>query len=418
MPSVCFYFQVHQPYRLRPYRYHDVGHNHDYFDDDKNAAILRKVANKCYIPTNKLLLELIRQYEGKFRVSFSITGTAVEQMEQYCPEALLLFQELAKTGCVEFLAETYYHSLSAVLDEAEFKEQVRLHTEMVQKYFGQKPRVFRDTELIYEDRIGRLAGDLGFDAIVAEGVDDVLGWRSPNFIYQVPGSHTKLLLKNYKLSDDVAFRFSSQAWNEFPLTTEKFAGWVHNISGNGENVGMFIDYETFGEHQWESTGIFDFLKHLPRAILAHPDWSFKTPSEVVDSYRPVAELPFHRLTSWADVDRDLTAWRGNKMQNSSLHQIYDKKTLFGGEPYSNVINPAKLEAWRKLQTSDHFYYMCTKWFADGDVHAYFSPYESPYDAFINYMNVMRDFREHFPRYQVIEGRKGERGQELQTVGNG
>lgn len=392
MPSVTFYFQVHQPYRLKHYTYQNVGHDHVYFDDEKNGAILKKVAGKCYIPMNRLLLDLIKEYQGDFKVSFSITGTAIEQMADYSPEALDTFKALADTGCVEFIGETYYHSLSAVFNPEEFREQVRLHTQLMQKMFGCTPSVFRNTELIYEDRIGRLAGELGFKGIIAEGVDDVLGWRSPNFIYKVPETETRLLLKNYRLSDDVAFRFSSREWDGWPLTAEKFASWVHRISGNGEMVGLFVDYETFGEHQWESTGIFEFMRHLPRFILAHPDWNFATPSEAIERYNPVADLHFHRLTSWADVDRDLTAWRGNRMQESALRQIYDHERLFDGSPYGSNVDPKRLENWRKLQTSDHFYYMCTKWFADGDVHAYFSPYESPYDAFIAYMNVLRDFR--------------------------
>ncbi|MBN8550329.1 MAG: glycoside hydrolase family 57 protein [Deltaproteobacteria bacterium] len=389
MPSVCFYFQVHQPYRLRRYSFFDIGANHSYFDSDKNGMILQKVAQKCYLPTNRLMLKLIKQYAGAFKIAYSVTGVAIEQMKEHSPETLDSFVELAETGCVEFLGETYYHSLSSLYDETEFREQVAEHGRLMKEHFGQSPQVFRNTELIYSDEIGRLVSGLGYKAIIAEGADDILQWRSPNFVYNVPGQKTKLLLKNYRLSDDIAFRFSNRGWECFPLTADKFAGWVHNVSGGGDTVNLFMDYETFGEHQWASTGIFEFMERLPEFILRHPDWGFATPSEVAERYPSRAELSYHRITSWADVDRDLTAWRGNRMQNSTLQQIYD---LGAGLRYHG--NTEALAIWRKLLTSDHFYYMCTKWFADGDVHAYFSPYESPYEAFINYVNVLKDFREN------------------------
>lgn len=390
MPSVCFYFQVHQPFRLRHFSYFDSGNSTDYFDDHNNAAIMRKVASKSYLPTNNLLLALIKRYQGAFKIAFSISGVCIEQMKLYSPETLESFQRLVDTGCVELLQETTHHSLSAVYDHKEFVEQVKAHKKLIKETFGQEPTTFRNTELIYNDRIGQMVAEMGFKAIVAEGADDIIQWRSPNYVYTVPETSMKLLCKNYALSDDIAFRFSNKAWEEWPLTTEKFANWVHSVSGAGETVNLFMDYETFGEHQWESTGIFDFLWHLPEAIFRHSDWDFKTPSEVCESYEARAPLHYHRLTSWADVDRDLTAWNGNRIQDSALAEIYelsDKITDSGDEEI--------IEMWRKLQTSDHFYYMCTKWSADGDVHAYFSPYDSPYDAFINYMNVVRDFKKYF-----------------------
>lgn len=399
MPSVCFYFQVHQPFRLKRYSIFQVKNDHIYFDDERNKAVMRKVAEKCYLPANATMRELIERYQGRFRISYAITGTAVEQMKLYSPEALDSFIGLASTGAVEFVNETYYHSLAAVYSPDEFAEQVHRHRALVQELFGQTPRVFRNTELIYSDEVGALISALGFDAIIAEGADDILGWRTPNFIYQVPtaltgGREVKLLLKNYRLSDDIAFRFSNRGWPEWPLTTEKFANWVHQVSGGGDVVNLFMDYETFGEHQWADTGIFEFMRHLPERILAHPDWNFATPSQVIDWYPARAELPFHRLTSWADLERDLTAWRGNRMQHSALSQAYEMGARLK-EKYGANLDPLVLDTWRKLLTSDHYYYMCTKWFADGDVHAYFSPYESPYEAFINFMNVMRDFRERW-----------------------
>ncbi len=348
---------------------------------------MRKVAKKCYLPANKKLLELIHRHDGGFRVAYSITGLAIEQMVLSTPEVLESFLELAETGCVEFLGETYYHSLAALHNTPEFKAQVKLHSNLMEKTFGVVPRIFRNTELVYSDTIGKLAAEMGFEGVIAEGVDEVLEDRSPNFVYEVPEAGIPLLLKNYRLSDDIAFRFSNQGWKEWPLTADKFASWIHQVSGNGDTVNLFLDYETFGEHQWESTGIFDFLEHLPRFVMNNEEWDFKTPSEVIDSYQPREELSFPKLTSWADIERDLTAWQGNSMQNRALREIYDLE-----EKVKEIGDLESIATWRRLLTSDHFYYMCTKWFADGDVHAYFSPFESPYDAFVNFMNVVKDFR--------------------------
>jgi len=356
-----------------------------YFDDYKNASICRKVANKCYLPANRVLLDLVRRFQGRFKISYSITGTLLEQIQLYCPEVMSTFDALAETGCVEFLAETYYHSLSFLYSRDEFIEQVDKHSETIEKLFGQKPRVFRNTELIYNNDLAALIESLGrFDAIITEGADHILGYRSPNYVYQPKGcSKLKLLLKNYSLSDDIAFRFSNRAWSEWPLTADKFAQWVNRVNGNGYVVNLFMDYETFGEHQWEDTGIFDFMRHLPEEVLKHPDNNFKTPSEVVASYEPVGTIDVPHLISWADTERDLSAWLGNAMQSSAIHELYrlEKKIKKGGD--EKIVTD-----WRKLQTSDHFYYMCTKYFSDGDVHKYFNPYDSPYDSYINFMNVL------------------------------
>ena len=349
---------------------------------------MQKVARKCYLPTNEAILKLIERHEGRFRVAYSMTGVALEQMQTYAPEAVESFQKLVATGAVELLSETYYHSLAALYDVAEFREQLAMHTRLMQSLFGVTPSVFRNTELIYDDRIGREVAALGYKGILAEGADDVLDWRSPNYVYQSADGEIPLLLKNYRLSDDIAFRFSNSGWSAFPLTSDKFARWLHQVQGNGDTVNLFMDYETFGEHQWLETGIFQFLDHLPSAVLANADFNFKTPSEVIASYPATAPLSFPRTVSWADVERDLSAWRGNDMQNRALDRI-----LALGERIKRRNNPTLLALWRKLTSSDHFYYMCTKWFADGDVHAYFSPYESPYEAFINYMNVLSDLEE-------------------------
>ncbi|MDD5458347.1 MAG: glycoside hydrolase family 57 protein [Phycisphaerae bacterium] len=387
MASVCFYFQVHQPHRLRHYTVFD---NHsDYFDDTKNAAICRKVSDKCYLSANRLILKLINRYGGKFKVSYSITGTVLEQFEQYCPEVLSTFEALAQTGCVEFIGETYYHSLSFLYSQDEFAQQVQKHTEAIEYYFSHTPRVFRNTELIYNNDLARYIEKMGrFDAIITEGADHVLGYRSPNFVYQPAGcERLKLLLKNYSLSDDIAFRFSNKGWKEWPLTAEKFSSWVNAVNGNGNIVNLFMDYETLGEHQWADTGIFDFLEHLPEMILRHPDNDFKTPSEVVKSYEPVGWVDVPHLISWADMERDLSAWLGNAMQSNALHEVYRIEEMVKRSGDMNIVKD-----WRKLLTSDHFYYMCTKYFSDGDVHKYFNPYDSPYESYINFMNVLDHLR--------------------------
>ncbi len=383
MPSVCFYFQVHQPMRLRHYTVFDQ--NDYYFDDYKNASICRKVANKCYLPANRLILDLINRFDGRFKVAYSITGVLLEQLLTFSPEVMSTFDALAETGCVEFLAETYYHSLSFLYSRNEFVEQVNKHTETINSYFGQKPRIFRNTELIYNNELATLIESTGnFDAIITEGADHILGYRSPNFVYKPKDcKHLKLLLKNYALSDDIAFRFSNRDWTQWPLTADKFAQWISDVNGNGNVVNLFMDYETFGEHQWEDTGIFDFMRHLPETVLRHPDNNFKTPSEVVDSYQPVGIVDVPHVISWADIERDLSAWVGNAMQSNAIHELYrlEKKI-------KQTANEKIISDWRKLQVSDHFYYMCTKYFADGDVHKYFNPYNSPYDSYINFMNVL------------------------------
>ncbi|MBU4342015.1 MAG: glycoside hydrolase family 57 protein [Candidatus Altiarchaeota archaeon] len=386
MVAVCFYFQVHQPYRLRKYPVFDIGANSDYFNHEKNREIMLKVADKCYLPANRVILDLINEMGEEFRVSYSITGVALEQFREYCPEVLESFQRLVDTGQVELLDETYYHSLSFLYSEREFIEQVKMHRKAMKELFGYKPRVFRNTELIYNNRLASLAEEIGYKGILAEGADHILGWRSPNFLYKpVTAKRIRLLLKNYRLSDDIAFRFSERSWEGWPLTAEKFANWISKINGNGNCVNLFMDYETFGEHQWESTGIFDFLRRLPAEILKHPDNEFMTPSEVVREFKPVAELDVHNVVSWADVERDLSAWLGNPMQMSAIECLYrleDSVKESGDEKL--------LEDWRRLQTADHFYYMCTKWFNDGDVHKYFNVYERPHDSFIAFMNVLND----------------------------
>ncbi len=386
MASVVFYFQVHQPFRLRRYSIFDSDLN--YFDDAKNQQVLTKVAQKCYLPANRALLELIRQHEGKFRVSFSLTGTVIEQFRRFCPEALDSFLELAETGCVEFIAETYYHSLAFLYSRQEFIEQTQMHARLVKDLFGQEPRVFRNTELTYNNDVAAVVEDMGFEAVLTEGADFVLGYRSPAFVYTPPNTQTlRLMMKNYRLSDDVAFRFGNRGWAEWPLSAEKFAGWVNQINGNGYLCNLFMDYETFGEHQWEDTGIFQFLRTLPAEVLRNRDNDFLTVSEALDRYPPAGEVDVPHMISWADTERDLSAWLGNAMQANALHEVYRLEADVKAKG-----DPVLLDDWRKLQSSDHFYYICTKYFADGDVHKYFNPYESPYDSYINYMNILDNLR--------------------------
>jgi len=386
MASICFYFQVHQPFRLRRYSVFDYHNN--YFDNYKNAEICRKVAGKCYLPANRLMLKLIERFQGRFRIAYSISGVLLDQLERYAPEVLSTFHALAQTGCVEFLCETSHHSLSFLYSRDEFAEQVRNHQQRIARMFGQEPKIFRNTELIYNNDVAHFVKSLGFTGTLCEGADHILGYRSPNYVYHPPGlPDFKLLLKNYRMSDDIAFRFSRRDWAEWPLTAPKFANWVSDVNGNGYVVNLFMDYETLGEHQWEDTGIFDFLEHLPEEVFKHPDNDFKTPSEAMAAYDTVGEFDVPHMISWADTERDLSAWLGNAMQSNALYEIYhlEQKVKESGDPEI-------IEDWRKLQISDHFYYMCTKWFADGDVHKYFNPYDSPYDSYINMMNVLDNLR--------------------------
>ena len=386
MKTLCFYFQVHQPFRLKKYRFFEIGNDHYYYDDFANRNIMRKIAEKSYLPMNKILLDLIKEYGSGFKISFSLSGVVIDQFEKYAPDVLESFKKLAATGSVEFLAETFSHSLVALKSKEEFERQVNYQVKKIQEHFGQTPTVFRNTELIYSDEIGKMASDMGYKAILTEGARHILGWKSPNFLYyNAINPKMKVLLKNYKLSDDIAFRFSNKYWDGWPLTTEKFVGWLNEIPENEEVVNLFMDYETFGEHQWKETGIFDFMKALPNAVFSNSKYKFLTVSEVADKLQPVAAVNIHTPISWADEERDLSAWLGNEMQDEAFDKIYDLENLI-----KKVDDVDIQKDWLYLQTSDHFYYMCTKFFSDGDVHTYFTPYANPYDAFINYMNVLSD----------------------------
>ncbi len=411
MVSVCFYFQVHQPFRMRKYSVFEIGKRHDYFDDAKNIEVLKKVARKCYLPANQVMLELLNKHP-EFKISYSLSGVFMEQCERWAPEVIESFKALVKTGRVEILSETYHHSLAYLFSKDEFREQVMLHKKKVKELFNATPQVFRNTELIYNNEIANFVEGMGFKGIIAEGWDPVLGWRSANFVYKPKTTRNlALLMKNYRLSDDIAFRFSNKGWPEWPLTTEKFTQWVNNFNGSGECINLFMDYETFGEHQWEDTGIFDFVRHLPSEILKHPDNNFKTPSELIRESKPKDEIDCHNLISWADLERDLSAWLGNRIQQSAINRLYALE-----KEVKATDDPEILEDWRKLQTSDHFYYMCTKWFSDGDVHKYFNPYDSPYDSFINFANIMNDLVLRVKSYEDVD--KAASLGEVKSVGMG
>jgi len=395
MLNVLFYFQVHQPYRLRHVNVLDIGSNSNLFDERMNREVMHKVAEKCYLPTNKLLLDLICKFEGRFRISFSITGCAIEQFKLYSPQTLDSFKALVDTGCVELLGETYYHSLAFLYDTNEFLDQVALHRQLMQDEFGYYTETFRNTELIYQDNLSDLIYEIeGFKTIITEGVDRILQWRTPLYAYKNYSKDINLLLKYYQLADDIAFRFSNRDWPEYPLTVDKFVNWIDHLTlaeKNNRNLflNLFMDYETFGEHQWAESGIFDFMQHFPDEVLKRPHLGFTTPKEThnLANYQQES-LSFMEPVSWADEQRDLSAWLENDMQKNAIESFYYLLSRIKQKG-----DPELLEIARKMSTSDHFYYMCTKYFQDGDVHKYFSPYDSPDQAYIYYINALADLEE-------------------------
>ncbi|MEM4633570.1 MAG: glycoside hydrolase family 57 protein [Candidatus Anstonellaceae archaeon] len=387
--EICIYFQVHQPMRLSQFSIFGNGKDYGedlnrYFDSELNAKIMEKVAKKCYLPTNRIMLELLEQ-NPEFKVSYSLTGVFIEQCKMFAPEVLESFAQLAKSGRAEFLSETYYHSLAYLFqDKDEFIAQVELHSKAISE-FATPSKVFRNTEAMFSNDVAYLAERLGYEGIMAEGIDHILGWRSPNYLYSVHRCEKiKALLRHYRLSDDIGYRFSAKWWSEYPLTADKYARWLSELQGDCVNI--FMDYETFGEHHWEDTGIFEFLRHLPKEVARYRHLSFSTPSELVERVPARGEIDVPHITSWADMERDTSAWLGNEMQKQSFQLI---ESL--GKKVKATGDRELIRIWRMLQNSDHFYYMCTKSLSDQDVHNYFSPYDSPFDAYINYMNIVRDF---------------------------
>lgn len=388
MAGICLYFHAHQPLRLKRYSFFSIGKDEYFTDEDnKNDQILSKVVDKCYLPTNKLLLKLLKKHDD-FRVSFSISGILLEQLEEKHPEVIDSFQKMVDTGRVELLCETYYHSLSFLFSPQEFESQVKLHEKKLKQVFGYQPQAFRNTELIYNNDVAQLVEKLGYKTILAEGVDRYLGWRSPNFVYKpFETKKLRLLLKNYRLSDDIAFRFSNRDWHEWPLTTTKFVNWLADLREKAEVVNLFMDYETFGEHQWEDTGVFEFLENLPQEIKKHKDLDFMNVSQAAWKFEVKDEVNIPEFTSWADSERDLSAWLENPMQKNAARALYELEAQVMRCKDQNLI-----ELWRKLTASDLLYYMSTKTNSDGEVHDYFSPYESVYEAYVSFMNVLHDLR--------------------------
>ncbi len=387
MKSICLFFQIHHPFKYRRYRFFDIGNDHYYYDDYANETSLRKVVEKSYLPTNKLLLKLTEKYKGKFHVAFSITGVALDLFELYAPEVIRSFHDLAKTGYVEFLSETYSHSLSSLKYKDEFEKQVILHEKRILNLFGQKPKVFRNTEMIYSDEIGAHIHKMGYKAILTEGARQVLGWKSPNFLYvNAINPRMKVLMRNFKLSDDITFRFSNNNWSEFPLTAEKFTGWINKLHEKEEVVNLFLNYETFGHRQPKESGIFNFLEHWVDNIVKNENLKFVTPSQAIQELQPVSIVSVPDPISWADEERDLTSWLGNEMQKEAFEKLYVLS-----QRMANCKNDELIKDWLYLQESDHFYYMSTKYFSGNLGQTYTNPFDSPYEAFINYMNVLSDF---------------------------
>ncbi len=386
MKTICFYFQIHQPFRLKRYRFFNIGDDHYYYDDFSNEQIMQRIAANSFLPANELLKEMILEHKGKFRVAFSISGVALDQLEQYAPEVIESFQDLAKTGCVEFLSETDSHSLASLCDEEEFRLQVKNHSRHIERLFGFKPVTFRNTELIFSDEIGDIVSSMGFKTVVTNGAKNVLGWKSPNFVYQSSTNpNLKVLLRNNKLSDDISFRFSNYNWNEYPLTADKFIDWIVRTPDNEQVINLFMNYETFGNLQTRESGIFDFLRAIPYFAFQNKI-EFLTPSQVSKKLKAVGPISIPNPISWADEENDLSAWMGNDLQQNALNKLYSV-----AERVHLCKDHRLLQDWKYLQTSDHFYYMSTKKMTDGGVYNVFSPYDSPFDAFTNYMNVLSDF---------------------------
>lgn len=386
MPALCLCYEVHEPYRLRRYTVFDMGQNSVYEDDDRNCDALLLTARACYLPMNDLLLKLIRRYGKDFKVAFSISGTALDQFEQYAPEVVDSFKALADTGCVEFVAETGPHSLAFLYSRDEFDLQVKEHCARIKRLFGKKPVTFRNTEFFYNNDLPVALEKLGFKVVLAEGADHVLGWRSPNYVYRpVSTPNMSLLLRNISLSADIGLRFSDHGWNQWPLTAEKYADWCHSVADSAELINIFNDYHCFGLRHSGETGIFDFMEALPAAVLSRKDFRFTTPAEAVKKIEPVGEIDVPEFMSWDDEGRDLTAWLGNDMQKDAIHALYALA------PRVRKVNaPDLTHDFERLQTSDHFRYISTKWFADF-LSDRPNPFNSPYDAYITYMNVLADF---------------------------
>jgi len=382
MKNICFYFQIHQPHRLKRYRFFNIGGDHYYYDDFANEDFIQQVAEVSFVPANRLMLEMIKEYNGKFKVAFSISGIALDQMEIYAPEVIDGFKELADTGCVEFLSETQGHSLASLIDPEGFKKQVKEHDDKIESLFGQRPKVFRNTELIYSDDIAMLVHEMGFKGMLCPGAKRTLGWKSPNYVYQsAVQPKLKLLMRNPKFSDDIGSRFSNYDWSDYPLTADKFINWIAAAPKEEQVINLFMNYETLGNFQKKSSGIFDFMRALPR-FAAEKNIGFATPSEIFGMLKPVDMISSMHPISWIGEEKDIASWLGNTLQQEAFNKLYEI-----AERVSLSQSRRLLQDWTYLQSSDHFYYMGTK------NNLPFSPYSSPYEAFNTYMNVLSDFKE-------------------------
>jgi alpha-amylase len=385
MKAICFYFQIHQPFRLKRYRFFDIGNDHYYYDDFANDDIVTRIAQHSYIPAAESLLRMLEQNPG-FKCALSITGVALEQIEQYVPELIDVLKKLVATGRVEFLAETYAHSLSSLIDPDEFANQVKVHDEKIHELFGVRPKVLRNTELIYCDEMAPQILAMGYKGVITEGAKHILGWKSPNYVYSAATApKLKILLRNSKLSDDISKRFSDTEWDAYPLTADKYIDWIASTPAEEQIVNLFMNLETFGEFQTRETGIFQFLEALPY-FAQQRGIEFVTPTEAISKLKSVGELSIMHPISWTDESRDTTAWLGNKLQNEAFEKLYSVAERV------RLCDDRRLKQdWYYLQAADHLFYMATKHFADGAAHSNFSPYETPFVAFTNYMNVLADF---------------------------
>ncbi len=387
MPSVSLNFKVHIPYRLKKFTSGSVGIYDTCYDEQACKAAVDRLAEECYLPANDLIFSLIRNNKEKFKVGFSISGTALELLQKHRPDVIRSFQKLANTGCIEFFSETYYHSLSWLYSTTEFKRQITQHDELIQVLFGEEPAVFRNTELIYCNKLAKFIADMGYKGILCEGLDRILKGRTPNQTYAAPGNGDfGILLRNVRLSDDIAFRFDDATWNEQPLTAEKYAGWLHSQKENTCNVNLFFDYETFGVHKKATTGIFEFLEHLPAAILADESWKFVTPSEALDNCYPKDIYDVPKTISWEDKEVQSCVSSENMMQNNTLRKIYSLENMVAK---SNM--PGVMEWWGSLQSADHFYYMSNDGRTADDTYRSMNPFASGKEAFDNYKNALDDF---------------------------
>lgn len=384
-PEICLLFKVHEPARLRLYRFFDIGKDSHYYDDFANRSAVRKAAANSYLPMNGLLLDLIRSSKGKLKVAFAISGTTLELLDRYCPEALDSFRELYETGCAEFVCEPYYHSMAAVENDAEFAHQIIKHKDALKTYIGAEAVSFVNTDMVYTDAIGEKIAAQGFKTVITEGARHILGWRSPNYVYSCPfAPKLKLLLRNGGLSDDISLRFSSREWSEWPLTAEKYYGWLKACAGE-QVVNICMNYKVFGEYQSQETGIFDFFRAFVDMVVKDGTFAFATPSEA-GRLKAVEALDVQDPISCEDEERDMAKWLGNELQKDAFNKLYSLQ-----EKLSIINLPQLWEDYGHLQESDHFYNMSTKFFSDGGSHRYINPYDTPYEAFINYMNVLADF---------------------------